>query len=644
MGQDEDLHSRSALVLYGSETGNAFDFAQELGRMTERVHFWTDVTSLDSIELSQLSQYSVVLAITSTTGQGDVPANARHFWKSILRRKLPPTYFSNVCFTTFGLGDSSYPKFNWAARKLHKRLSQLGAYEFYPRGEADEQHDEGLDATFVPWMTDIRRHLLEKYPLDGDLEPIPEATLIEPKWILALRKDLASQGSTFVAEGAAVKSSNGKFNGDTTLFPKNNSQRLSVVLQENRRLTPTAHWQDVRQLSFTSSSVTSYDPGDILTIFPRNPPEDVDTLLDLMGWTSVADQEVCFIRNKSFGRKGHYSPPPVNLGSTSSSKSLRKILTDNLDINAIPKRSFFSMIAHFTDDEMQKERLLEFVNPEYVDELYDYTTRPRRSILEVLQEFDTVKIPWQWVASVLPELRGRQFSISGGGQLKTDARRQARFELLVAIVRYKTVLKKIREGVCTRYLATLPEGSSLDVALQKGSLGVSKEQMSRPLVMIGPGTGIAPIRSLVWERLQWGQQVQTRPAESSNGSTSEKKDVGEMALFFGCRNKNADYFYQEEWNQLRKELPLQIFTAFSRDQKHKLYVQDIIRERPELVYRLLHELEGVVYVCGSSGKMPKAVRMALTEAFTRCGNMHQGDAEAFLQQMEKEGRYKQETW
>ena len=127
MDHERDLRRRSALVLYGSETGNAFDFAQELGRMTERIHFWTHVTSLDSIELvcrahgpwnhhidneqSQLSQYSVVVVISSTTGQGDVPVNARQFWKSILRRRLPPTYLSNVRFTTFGLGDSSYPKY-----------------------------------------------------------------------------------------------------------------------------------------------------------------------------------------------------------------------------------------------------------------------------------------------------------------------------------------------------------------------------------------------------------------------------------------------------------------------------------------------------------------------------------------------------
>ena len=117
-----------------------------------------------------------------------------------------------------------------------------------------------------------------------------------------------------------------------------------------------------------------------------------------------------------------------------------------------------------------------------------------------------------------------------------------------------------------------------------------------------------------------------------------------MALFFGCRKKDVDYFYQSEWEKLQEELPLRCFTAFSRDQKQKIYVQDLIKEQSELIYRLLYEAGGMVYVCGSSGRMPKAVRTALTEAFSQHGNMQQRDAEAYMQAMEKEGRYKQETW
>ena len=499
-------------------------------------------------------------------------------------------------------------------------------------------------------MTDLRRHLLETFPLDNGLRPIPEEVLIAPKWTLVSKEDYSAylEDSLEVNHAStdvqAEPTSSVQSNRDYASYSTSRSDQLNVILQENKRLTPPSHWQDVRHLIFTSSGATNYSPGDILTIYPKNPPEDVNKLLHLMRWTTIADQQVCFVRTKVSDRHNRYPPPPLILHSESSPMTLRKLVANNLDFNAIPRRSFFSMIAHFTDDQMQKERLLEFVKPEYIDELYDYTTRPRRSILEVLQEFDTVKIPWQWAATVLPELRGRQFSIASGGQLKAGAHGHARFELTAAIVRYKTVIKKIREGVCTRYLAALPEGSSLDVRLQKGSLGVTQAQASRPMLMIGPGTGVAPIRSLIWERLQWLEESRTHVDGLGNGLTTEEFKVGEMALFFGCRNKDADYFYQDEWEKLRDELPLQIFTAFSRDQKHRVYVQDIIKEQSELVFRMLHEHGGIVYVCGSSGKMPKAVRMALTEAFTRSGQMHQGDAEAYLQSMEQEGRYKQETW
>lgn len=511
-------------------------------------------------------------------------------------------------------------------------------------------HFPRLDAGFVPWMTDLRRHLLEIFPLGDGVIPIPEEVPLQPKWILLSKKmGLSERQDTSSTNDATVErlteeASHKQVNGENSVDQQHGMERFEVVLRKNHRVTPDLHCQDVRQLELTSSLTAGYAPGDVLTIYPRNPPEDVDTLIDLMGWNPIADLEIHLVRNNASNEHNRYPPPPLSLERQISPLTLRQLLTNNLDLNAIPKRSFFSSMVHFTDDPMQKERLLEFVKPEYIDELYDYTTRPRRSIVEVLQEFDTVKIPWQWATSVLPELRGRQFSIASGGQLKTDALGYARFDLLVAIVRYKTVIKKIREGICTRYLAALPEGSSLEVVLQKGSLGVSEAQASRPLVMIGPGTGIAPIRSLIWERLQWAQKTQTLSQNLSEASTVEEPTVGQMALFSGCRKKNADYFYQEEWIRLQKYLPLEVFTAFSREQKHKVYVQDLIKEQSELIYRLLHESQGIVYICGSSGKMPKAVRNALTEAFVQCGNMHQGDAEAYLQTMEKEGRYKQETW
>lgn len=91
-------------------------------------------------------------------------------------------------------------------------------------------------------------------------------------------------------------------------------------------------------------------------------------------------------------------------------------------------------------------------------------------------------------------------------------------------------------------------------------------------------------------------------------------------------------------------MPLKVFTAFSRDQQAKVYVQDILKQQAELVYELLHSKNGIVYVCGSSGKMPRAVRAALVKIFVDCGQMEESTAEDYLQAMEKDGRYRQETW
>ncbi|KAL9045714.1 MAG: hypothetical protein Q9214_001288 [Letrouitia sp. 1 TL-2023] len=646
---------RSASILFGSETGNACDYAEEFGRISERLHFHTTVAKLNDVKPSSLAQFSFVVIIISTTGQGDVPFNARTFWKELLRKKLPLSYLQNVTFTTFGLGDSSYPKFNWAARKLHKRLLQLSANEFYPRGEANERHDEGLDASWVPWSTDLRYHLLQKFPLGEGFSPIPDNVLLEPRWLLATTPEVArigdagknarddvqlsevyapinKQGLTQSSIGHALNSSTNE-----------GSVQLDAVLQMNRRLTPESHWQDVRHLEFSSPVTARYGPGDVLSIQPQNAIEDVQSMLKMMGWEEVADQQIAFAPTKQ-DTKGLSVPAQTVPFHNHSSLTLRKLLTDYVDLTAIPRRSFFSLIAHFTNDPLHKERLLEFADTKYIDELYDYTTRPRRSVLEVLQEFDSVKVPSRWAAAVLPELRGRQFSIASGGQLKHGPSSGTHFDLLVAIVRYKTVIKKFREGVCTRYLAGLSAGTKLRVTLQKGSLSFKKAEAKRPVVMIAPGTGVAPMRSLIWERYMVHLNHKPDTNDFNGARAADFGAVGETVLIYGCRNADVDHFFREEWDSLKEKMPLQVYTAFSRDQVEKIYVQDIIREQAALVYRLLYLSGGTAYVCGSSGRMPQAVRASLTDAFQKAGNMQANIAEEFLELLEKEGRYKQETW
>ncbi|RFU34896.1 hypothetical protein B7463_g1473, partial [Scytalidium lignicola] len=670
-------HDRSALVLYASETGNSQDVAEELGRTAERLHFLTQVLDMDSIELSDLLKFTVIIFAVSTTGQGEFPRNSRKFWKSLLRKRLPPDYLDHMTFALFGLGDSSYPKFDFAARKLHKRLLQLSAKELYPFGEADEQHPEGIDGTFVDWAAEFSKHLLSSYPLPHGLAPIPPDLPLPPKYLLELSSSEQPPDETSKSSSPSemaylldeiqkrrseqitgnVDSHSGNLNEqgnreyvngpvegeaitDKTAPPEDLLPVPGVVealLTKNERITPESHWQDVRELTFLLPERIKYEPGDTIDIYPKNFPKDVQALIDLMDWVTVADMPLTFTATSPdhFHAKSLTSLVPhlYPLQNT----TLRQLLTHNLDITAIPKRSFFSTISHFTDDPMHKERLLEFCNPIYTDELFDYTTRPRRSILEVLHDFPSLRIPWNQATSIFPLIRPRTFSISSGGALKQSSEAgYVRVQLLVAIVKYRTILRKIRQGLCSRYITSLQPNTILNVKLSRGTSFYSKikSEPTTPLILVCPGTGVAPARALIWERL---------------AHLSEGQPAGRTVLFFGNRNQDADFFYSHEWTQqpLMREF-LEVYTAFSRDQREKNYVQDALRRESKLVYKLLME-NAVVVVCGSSGKMPLAVRSALVDVMVEQeapdGSWKSREAaEGYMNLLEKRGRYIQETW
>jgi sulfite reductase alpha subunit-like flavoprotein len=632
----EDGVSRTALVLYGTETGTAQDLAEEVGRTLERSHFDTNILGLNDVDHHQLHAYTLTVFVVATTGQGDFPDNARRFWTSLLRRKLSSATLNGIDYAMVGLGDSSYPKFNWAARKLEKRITQLGAMAIIESCEADEQGDEGTDGAFLAWLQNFRTIISKVFPLPQDQLPIADDVLLPSKWRL----------ERFALESNIQPSTN--WQSQTPPDTNRAVDSFSVTLDVNERVTPSEHWQDVTFMSLSSTRPVEYMPGDAIAISPKNMSEDVNTLLQRMNWQDMADVPVRLMSTRNYDASHAFFAPPL---SKINGLTVRKLLTEHLDINAIPRRSFLGHIANYTSDSMHRDRLLEFTDPQYLDEYYDYATRPRRSILEILQEFDSVQIPWQEITNVFPPMRPRQFSIASGGRLKSTPDGATKFELLVAIVKYKTVIKRIRQGVCTRYLAQLPVGTKLNVSLKTESrFAKPTELVNTPHLLIGAGTGIAPLRSLIHEK--------------STGPDGP----GATVLFFGCRNEQSDYFFRGEWEAIKTQSSglFEVITAFSRDQKSKAYVQDRIRQKSASVWEYLVERQATIIVCGSSGQMPKAVRQALVDALTAQAKMRKNSefvigraipdaededviedvesAEKYLAKLEKIGRYKQETW
>ncbi|KAF7530448.1 hypothetical protein G7054_g9575 [Neopestalotiopsis clavispora] len=641
---------RRILILYGSETGNSHDFAIDLETMAERLRFRADVFGIDSITLKTLTQYPLVIFVISTTGQGEMPKNSRLLWKRLLSKRLPPTVFKDVNFTTFGLGDSSYRQYNWAARKLHKRLLQLGASEFYPRGEADERHDDGyvhcvIYAALIPFpaqqSSNLFSELMEPFyrgqsacartcylsTLFQEAFRLYHKTFLwyQKSFLKGTRNGLDSQTLRFgqlsvtdhlngendkIIENGANKQpeenfqAGGKMSFDDLLpIPES----WTATVECNDRLTPEGHWQDVRQLKLNvqpraeNEDAFFNNAGDSVVLYPKNFPEDVQALIDLMGWNDVADEPFRHYMQDGDTIAKEYTPSGCY---STKNNSLRQLLTNNYDIAAIPKRSFFDFVRFYSSDPMEKERLEEFADPKYIDEFYDYTTRPRRSILEILQDFSSLKLSYQHIPSIFPLIRGREYSIASAGQLSQsgdEASRDYHVELLIALVKYKTVLRKTRRGLCSRYVESLLPGSHINVTLNRrgGPFVSNKQIMERPLVCIATGTGVAPIRAVFWER------AHAREQDSAHGPNH---------LFYGSRNEKADFFFKDEWSKLDVE----VHTAFSRDQKQKIYVQDVIRSQWELVCSLIRA-KATIAVCGSSGAMPQAVKNAISEVMVRGG-------------------------
>ncbi|KAI0402079.1 nitric oxide synthase [Xylaria palmicola] len=603
------LDRRKLLILYGSETGNSEDCANDIECMARRLRFHTLLEEMDSVELGNLLQYSLVVFVVSTTGQGDLPKNARKFWKSLLRKRLPPNCLRQVSFATFGLGDSSYLQYNWAARKLHKRLEQLGAVEFLPRGEADERHEDGIDGTFLPWCLTLRTYLEKNYPLPLDLLPIPTDIQLPPKFTLEFvergratdGKDGRKTNGKEMSDDSAMAACDAESNPPPSLLPVPDS--WTCIVHGNTPLTPSSHWQDVRLLSIRAMdklnettrelSSLSYCPGDVAVIYPKNFPRDVQALIDLMGWGDVADKQFRHVTQNT--ELPYQTPKNCYLHENST---LRDILVNNYDITSIPRRIFFTQIAYYTEDPTHIERLREFADPVHSDEFWDYTSRPRRSILEVLQDFPSVRIPYQHVPTVFPVMRGREYSIASIMRPSADG---VSLDLLVALVKYKTVLRKTRQGVCSRYISSLKPNTPINITVRTNSIPAAFRDPSAYLLAIAPGTGIAPIRALIQER-----------AAATRGKNSENMD--KIVLFFGGRNRNADFFFEEEW----RELGIKVSTAFSRDQPSKIYVQDRLLEQYALVSEWIAN-GATICLCGSSGKMPEAVRLALYDCMVKGG-------------------------
>lgn len=598
--------SEGITILYGSDTGTAQDYAIFLQRRLRYLQLNPTISTLDDYDLKKLvTDTKYLIIICATAGQGELPRNGKNFMKFLLKKKLPGDLLNHISLTSLGLGDSSYPKFNYAAKKLHTRLLQLGCQELSPRCEADEQSSEGLDGFYSEWERSLMTALENKLSNVANLD---DSTVLPPDNRVVISSEQVDKSITANTEDISISKAQ---------YPKSKSKVGSI--KDNIRLTPDDHFQDVRHLTIETSDTLNYVPGDSIGLIPCNDPEDVEMLFELQPqWKAIADKPLTIDGEIPYIEGGLID----NLLLT-----LRTLFIHHLDLIAIPTRSFFFLLWHFVDDsnedgQREKEKLQDFCNFENSEELYNYANRPRRLILETLIEFqNNLTIPVDYVFDLFPKIRPRLFLIA-------SAPNPHSVELLIGIVEYKTIIRRIRKGLCTKWVKLLNRGQKVAFSVHKANLNFSLPEIDNPpLIMVGPGTGVAPMKALTEYCLR-----------QSNGR--------EIHLFYGFRNEEKDYFFKELWEFLANKLDINfhIYTAASRSQNaKKQYVQHKLFEQGEIVLNLILNHLAILYVCGSSGPMPRQVRETIVDSISQKG-ISKEDADLILKQMESSGRYIQETW
>jgi len=349
------------------------------------------------------------------------------------------------------------------------------------------------------------------------------------------------------------------------------------------RVTSDDHFQDTRLVEFdVSNSGIEFNPGDVCMIQPKNLDAVVNRFLTLFSHFDV---------DKVFDLSlvdSHGNLPPARL--IRAPLTLRHCARSLFDLQAIPGRYFFELLSHFTKDPTEKEKFIEFTTAEGQQDLYEYCNRPRRNMLEVLEDFQlhaAPYIPFEYLFDLFPPIKPRAFSIASSPKAAPD-----RIQLLIAVVKFKSKLVEPRVGLCSNWLTTLNPGDRVPIWIKKGTFKFPTNPVT-PIVMVGPGTGVAPFRSFITDQIQPRSDPNVRP----------------MRLYFGCRNSLKDFYFGDEWAQIQDKFPeVRVRAAFSReDPDTPCYVQHLIKADSEDVFKLIFDQKGSFFIAGRAKQMPDQV-------------------------------------
>ncbi|KIM65748.1 hypothetical protein SCLCIDRAFT_112091 [Scleroderma citrinum Foug A] len=667
------------VIFYGSQTGTAEEYAIRLAKEAKSKFGLTslvcDPEEYDFENLDQIPQDTCVFFVVATYGEGEPTDNAVQLMSNLEDESFE---FSNgsrsldgLKYVVFALGNKTYEHYNAIGRKIDSVLTTMGAIRIGERGEGDD--DKSMEEDYLEWKDGMWQAFAEAMGVEeGQGGDTPDFTVTE----------LESHPPEKVYRGElsarALTKTKGIYDGKN---PYPSAVKVSRELFQVGAERNCVH----AELDIEGSGIT-YQHGDHVGVWPSNPDVEVDRILCVLGLHAKKDTVINIDSLDPALAKVPF-PVPTTYGT---------VLRHYIDICAVAGRQMLGVLSKFAPHP-EAETFLKNLNTD--KEGYSATVHDGCLKLgEVLQlaagnnialrptpdNTTTWAIPFDIIVSSIPRLQPRFYSISSSPKLHPNS-----IHVTAVVLKYESLANQLTGprfvyGVATNFLLNIkyaangetapliaepansepahasppryaiegPRGAHIEENIYKVPVHVRRSTFRLPanpkipVIMVGPGTGVAPFRGFVQERV-----ALARRSIDKNGPDA-LAEWGAITLFYGCRRSTEDFLYKEEWPQYMVELKgkFKMHRAFSREPPFKpdgskIYVQDLIWDERQAIADAILTGKGYVYICGDAKAMSKAVEETLARILGEAkGGSAEVEGAAEMKLLKERSRLMLDVW
>ena len=528
-------------------------------------------------------------------------------------------FFNGLSYAVFALGNRQYEHFCAMGKVTDAALGVCGADRLAEVGIGDDDND--LEGDFENWKDTVMWPTLKK-------RFVAEGAVVDQK---KKRKSNSAAGadlpdcpyeveylpgvSPSEARADVVKSEEIHASTRHYFTAVDCPVRVSRELRTDRDPGSTVHMEiDISQ----AGDDLRYQTADNLGVLPVNDDGVVEAVAGALGY----DLDAVFRLRPAPDHEHKHAflfPTPC---------TVRECLARYCDLTQAPRRSDLKLLASYATDPLDRSALLRMSSKEGKAEYREKILSAHIGIGDIVARLcRSIEMPLEHFIAACPRLLPRYYTISSSSSMHPDS-----IHITVSVVKTERQDGSVHKGVCSHHLAGVVENGTVRVFCRDSSFRLPKDP-SRPVIMIGPGTGIAPMRALLQER---SHQHKKRRIGS--------KTVGKNVLYFGCKTPHQDYLYEEELRDFEKEGTLNTLrVAFSRKTEKKVYVQHLLADDADETWELVEKEKASVFVCGGT-KMGSDVSETLRSIVAEAGGMSADEAKAYLDKMSSEGRFVQELW